>query len=881
MRTNLYTVLPSLEAIEEFKVQRSSSSAEYGRNAGAQVNIILKSGTNELHGNAFEFLRNRHMDAKNFFDRHGCTSTSQPTACGDIPRFDRNQFGGTLGGSLVPSRTFFFVGYERLQLRQAITRRATVPSQSQRAAAIAAVPAGQRNPAGLALLSFIPPANFGADLGSSNLLLVAPTLRDDVDELSAKVDHTEGRSNTFGGHYALSEDDRFNPFDLLFPFTNLPGFGSSTANRGQNARLSWTHVFTARSVGEFRAGFNRMRGAIAHQTSGTSISRQLNFPEISTRVIDLGTPNVTLAGFDGVGEPLNLPQKRKINTYHFSGNVAWTPTFDRGRHHWKIGFDIRRLQAFAFLNLYSRGQWVFLGGGSGDPLTDLVAGHPDFAIAGQGTTDFDLRTSSWSSYVQDDVYLNNRLTLNLGLRYEYNSPPSDIRRRLSAPDLTVNSLTCLPKPACEFHTEGTDGVPPGIYHKDFNDLAPRFGLAWQPFATGRFVVRSAYGIFYDVGVLNRNLFPRYNPPFFELNIFLNDGTRTIQNILQQAAAPVPPLALTVAPDIRDAYLQHWNLGVQYELQSGWVLDVAYTGSKGTHLLSQRDLNQPRPGPGPRPYPAFGSFRHIESNAASNYNAMQARSEWRFRHGLAFVTSYTWSKAIDNSSALVVALAEPAFPQDSYDTRAERSLATFHTAHRLSVSETYELPFGRSLNGRKLGTVLGGWQVGGIVTLQSGRPFTVNRALPQSATSADFGVFDRPDAIADPFQPGPVAVHPDPACHATMSSGGRAADRVHTPAAWFNPCAFAAPSTARFGTAGRNSVSGPPFKNFDLLVAKNICLAEKHSLQLRAEFFNVFNHPNFDIPDRIFDSPTFVAVLSSNAFGTKPPRLMQLVVKYSF
>jgi hypothetical protein len=453
MSTNLYSVLPSLEAIKEFKVQASASSAEFGRNAGAQVNIILKSGSNDFHGSAFEFLRNRRLDARNYFDRPDCVPASLPGSCGEIPRYDRNQFGATFGGPVVRDRTFFFAAFEGLRLDQAITRRSTVPSQAQRAAAIAAVPVAERDVAGVALLNFIPLANVGANLATSNTLLATPTLRDDIDEASIKLDHVINARNSLSGHYAVTRENRFNPFDLLFPFTSLPGFGSRTSNQSQSVRLTWTRVFSSRLVGELRLAYNRMRGDIRNQNSGNSISSQLNFPENSTKTIDLGSPNVLLAGFDGIGEPINLPQKRVVNTYQFAGTIAWSPAFAGGRHQFKFGADIRPLQWNVFLDLYARGQWAFLGGGSGDPLIDLVRGRPDFAVAGRGETDLALRTRSWNFFAQDDVRVNDRLTLNIGLRYEYNSPPTDTQQRLSTPDLSTNSLTCSPAPACQFVRE--------------------------------------------------------------------------------------------------------------------------------------------------------------------------------------------------------------------------------------------------------------------------------------------------------------------------------------------------------------------------------------------------------------------------------------------
>ncbi len=231
---NHYNALPSMDAIQEFKVQSSTSSAEFGRSGGAQINVVLKSGTNALHGSAFDFFRNRRLDAKNFFDAPECTPTSPPGTCGDIPRLDRNQFGGVLGGPLRRDRTLFFVSYEGLRLRQATTREAAVPSQVQRAAALAAVPIPQQNPAGLAVLNLLPLANVGTNLVTSNRFVSAPTLRQDRNHLLAKLDYLVASSDTVSAHYALSQNNQFNPFDPLFPFTNLPGFGRNIADRAQN-----------------------------------------------------------------------------------------------------------------------------------------------------------------------------------------------------------------------------------------------------------------------------------------------------------------------------------------------------------------------------------------------------------------------------------------------------------------------------------------------------------------------------------------------------------------------------------------------------------------------------------------------------------------------
>jgi len=883
---NQYAVLPSVDAIREFKVQSANSSAEFGRSGGAQINVVLRGGTNTLHGTLYEFFRNRHLDAKNVLDQPDCTAASLMGTCSSIPRYDRNQFGGTVGGPLARDRAFFFVSYEALRLGQATTREATVPSQVQRAAALAAVPAPARNPAGEAVLNLLPAANAGADLATSNRFVAAPVIRQTVHLPLVKLDWLVGPKDTLASHYALYDDDRFNPFDPLQPFTNLPGFGSLWHNRGQIIGVAWTRVWSPRLTNEFRFGFNRRRATLLQENSGTNQSQQLGFPEVKTTPVDLGFPGVAIAGFDGIGESRVLPQGRRDNTFQWSNVSAWNPPFQGGRHQLKFGADIRRFHLNGFLDALARGQWFFLGVFTGDPLQDLLLGLPAFALAGVGDTDAAIRTTQLDFFAQDNLRVHHRLTLNLGLRYEYNRPPVDTRDRLSTPDLSANSLTCTPKPDCQFLLAGTSGVPRATFDSDLNNFAPRIGLAWQPFAARPFVVRAAYGIFFDATILNVNLLPRLNPPFFETQLFLNFGTSNIQTILMQPAVPLPPVGVRINPDFRDAYLQHWNANVQYELR-GILWELAYVGSKGTHLVLTRNPNQALPGTGAFPFPQFGPIDEFSSAASSSYHSLQLRVEKRFQQGLAFLGGYNWSRSIDNSSAIFSTSAEPGFAQDSFNLRAERGLSNFHAAHRFVGSLVYELPFGRGrrwLNHSGVAqSILGNWDVSGIIVLQSGRPFTVNRGIDQSLSgTAGLGIFaDRPNQIADPFRAGPVAANPDPLCQATVSSGGRAADQVRTAQTWFNPCAFADPGVA-FGNAPRNSLIGPTLKNVDLSVARNVRLAgERRFLQFRADFFNISNHPNFDLPDRIFDSQTFAQLRSANGTGNKPPRQVQLAMRFGF
>jgi hypothetical protein len=884
---NQYVALPSIDAIQEFKVQSSDYAAEFGRSGGAQVNVILKSGSNQFHGGLFEFLRNRNLDAKNFFDQPNCAPASVPGTCGPIPELDRNQFGATFGGPIRKDKTFFFVSYESLRLRQATTREATVPSQTQ-LSEIQGVLSGvgiPLNSAGQAILNLYPAANVGADLASSNTFVSAPVIRNTENLGLVKVDHHAGPNETLSAHWAIFDEDRFNPFDPVNAFTNLPGYGSYTLNDGQNGGLSWTHVFTSAEINEFRLGYNRMEAGALQQSYGHNESAELGFPDVLTNPVDLGYPEVNILGFDGIGEPLNYPQDRHDTTVDLSDNLSWI----KGRNQFKFGADIRDIQIDNYLDFVARGDFFFEAGTedgmAGTPLealAQLAVGIPDYAVAVSGNTFNTVRSVGMNYYIQDDIHVVPRLLLNVGLRYEYNSPGVEDHNRYSVPDLSANSATCTPVPNCQFIQAGTDGVPRATYNPTKTDFAPRIGVAWRPMKTERWVVRAAYGIFYDVGIFNINVFPRFNPPFYDLSYYPNSGTDTIQNILSQPANAIVEPNM-IARNFRDAYMQQWNADLQYEIKPYWMVDLAYVGSKGTHLANPRDLNQVQPD-GLTPYPQFSDILYVDSSADSSYNSLQFRSERRVADGLTFLAAFTFSKSIDDVSAVFAGSVGSGLPQNSNDIQADRGPSDFNAKYRLVLSSVYDLPFGRkwiTSPGWRRG-LLGNWQAAGILTSQTGSPFTVDLPASQSGSAiAAFGNPTRPDVISNPYVAGPVMANPNPACHTTISQGGMAADVVDQPGSWFNTCAFVQP-TGEFGDLGRNTMTGPGLENLDFSMYKNIILRkESHRLQLRGEVFNLFNHPNFDIPSRLFGGLNFGEVLSENAYGNKPPRQIQLGLKYIF
>jgi hypothetical protein len=894
---NQYTVLPSIDAIEEFKVQSSDSSAEYGRSGGAQINVVTKSGTNEFHGTGFEFMRNRHLDAKNFFDEPYCSASSEAGTCGPIPRLDRNQYGGTIGGPIRKDKTFFFGSYEGLTLRQAETRIATVPSTAERQEALADVPTP--NPAGLAIFNLLPLSNVG---GQPNEFVSSPNIANQVNQVLAKVDHHFDDTNNLSGEYALFNEHRYNPFDPLASFTNIPGNGTFTDNRGQIVRIEYNHTFSAKLLNDLRIGFNRSRGGIFQQSFGDNVSQTLGFPTVLSNPLDLGPPNVAINGFSNIGQPENTPQDRRDNTFHYADTLAWHPDFNGGRHQFKFGADIRRFQLNFYLDEIARGQWTFNGGVSAaslaapadiQSLVDLLSGTPNFAIAVSGNTQTEERTTETDFFAQDDIRITSRFTLNLGVRWEFNSPVVDTHNRLSDPILTPAALTCTPQPDCQFIVAGTDGLSRSTYNPTYTNFAPRIGFAWRPFASDKFVVRSGYGMFYDTGILNGNILPRFNPPFFNVVLFPNNntattpGTLTIQDILTQTGSITPPLPSMIAPNYRDGYEQQWNLDLQQEVAKNLVLDWAYVGSKGTHLQDQRDLDQGAPGSeltnsvtglSSLPYPAYGGITLLESAASSTYESFQFRAEQRMSKGLVFLGAYTFSRSIDDASAQFGTNAESGLPQNSNDLALEKGLSNFQTKNRFVFSSVYQLPFGKGQRWLNQGSwadhLLGGWQASGILTLQSGKPFTILTGIDQSESgSINLATSDRPDIVGNPFQPGNIAANP----------GCIGPTQVRTPTAWFNPCAFMEPAVLpAFGDLGRNTLIGPDFKNLDFSLAKEIPLhSEVRKLQFRVETFNLTNRPNFDLPNNTLTSATFGQIPTEDAFGTKPPRQIQLGLKFIF
>lgn len=864
---NQYSAVPPVEAIQEFKVQTGTYSAEYGRSSGAQINVVLKSGTNKLHGTAYEYLRNRHLDAKNAFDLPDCSSGST-AACGEIPQLNRSQFGASIGGPIRTDKTFFFSSFEYLYLRQADTRFATVPSQAQRTAALAAVPADQRDPAGVNIFNLYPAANVG-DPATSNRYLSAPTIKQRVPSFVGKVDHVLSAKDNLSGHYALSWGHRENPFDPLAPYTQLPGYGTTVITNGQNGGVSWNRVINSRTLNEVRVGFNGEHG-IFTQSDKTDHNTLLGFPTVLTAPIDLGFPNVSVSGFDGIGQPTNTPQDHPTYTLHMMDNLAWNPGFNGGRHQFKVGAEFRRYYYQLLFDTSARGIWNFNGNATTPALVQLLRGTPSNAQTVNSSVNMNLYANSYGAYFQDDFRVTSRITLNLGVRYEYSVPVTEGKNELSVADLSPASATCTPKPGCQFIVAGTQGIPDATYLPDKNNFAPRVGFAWRPLDSERFVIRSGYGIYYDQLLLNAQLNARLNPPFRITQLIVNPGNASINTIVNEPASQTPPGGTYMSLNFRDPYQEQWNVGTQFLPITNLLVDVAYVGNRGIKLARFHRVNQPAPGE-PVPLPQFQpTLQTIDNSAESTYKAMQLKVEKRSGNGLNLLTSYTWSKCTDNGAFFGSGSSGGTVPQDPRNLEAEDGNCQYNTDHRFVTNIVYRLPFGagrQMLTSGVLSALLGNWDVSGILTLQSGHPFTVSRGIPQSGT-VPTGGSDRPDLVGDPSVAGPVAANPT--CVAPTE--------IHTTTNWFNPCAYMA-APGRFGTAPRSNLFGPRFDNLDLSLLREIPMAgNARRLRVELQIFNLFDVAHYNLPVGNFDSGNFSRILQANA---GPPRQIQIGVKYIF
>ena len=845
LKLNTPAVRPPVDAIGEFKVLTSGYDASFGRHAGAQVNVITRSGGNRVDGTAYGFFRSDALNASNAF-----APKSEPD-----PEYARSQYGFSLGGPIARDRTFFFVDYEGMRLTEGITRVTNVPTLAERSGDFSnsLLPApinpftgqpfpGDRipgffvHPVGRAIADLYPAPN--RDVPFQNYV-ASPLLEDDRDHFDVKVDQVLGEASRLSVRYSFGDRRFFEPFagpDLAA----VPGFGNDVPRRAQNLLGSHTYVMSPNMVNDLRVVYNRVASSVFQENIDASLNQLVGLPNLSDDPRTWGLSSIRVTGFSPLGDESTNPQDSTLSTIQVLDTLTWS----NGRHLVKVGADLRFTRQDAFRDVQSRGFLNFSNtpGITGNALADLLLGLPITTGGARLDNPQQLRARSYNVFVHDSVQLSPSLTVSAGVRYEVNAPPVDADDRANVYDPATGSLAPV----------GANGIPRGGYETDWNNLAPRVGVAWSPAAAAGTVVRGGYGIYYDQSSLAPGEGLYFTPPYFNFNFYfpLRGLPLTLADPFpSNFPFPTPPSALTFQRDLRTPYLQQWNASVQQEIGTGRTLEVAYVGSKGHNLIRGRDINQAAPSqvfPNLRPNPFFSDIIAVESQARSRYDSVQVKLQQRLRNGLSVLSSYTVGESKDDASGFFSSAGDPNFPQDSNNPTAEYARSSFDIRHRFSFSFSYDLPFGPSQRWASSGwasRLFGDWQLTGVATLQSGQPFTV-ALLPEvdnsntGLVSLGFLSNDRPNQVGDPTVASP--------------SAGR----------WFSPEAFALPLFGSFGDTERNTLEGPAFKNLNLALHKQVRLANDARLQVRLEAFNLFNHVNLDLPDNFFGSPTFGQIISA-------------------
>ena len=883
---NNLVINPSVDSIQEFRIQKSMYPAEFGGKASALINVATKSGGNVVRGSLFEFHRNDAFDARNYFDAKDAP----------VPPLRQNQFGGVLGGPLAKDRRFFFASYEGLRMDRSLTRTFSVPSEAIRRGDFAGfapicdplpiqpatagcapfpdnrIPAGRIDPIAARFLEHVPRATSAGPF--QNLTSVERSTRE-IDQFTVRVDDRLSVDDQMFARLSTFDADELQPFGTsALQETLVPGFGRTLGTKTWNLSISDTHTFGASLLNELRVGWMNVEGGQVSVNRGATFAADVGLAGVSRDPRDAGFPQISTAGlFSTMGDPTSFVFRRNRHLELYD-NV----TFDRGAHRVKVGAYYFHLRLRPEQPDNARGAFAFTGQFTGNAFADFLLGYPASATSGTGRGDEDGRTNWLHLYAQDDWRVRDDLTVNVGLRYEYNQHMFDARNRLSSVDLSVPggrfviasdedgtidpaARALLPLVPIPYVTSAAAGWGRGLLEPSAVRLAPRTGLALT-FNNAKGVVRGGYGVFLNQWAYSvQTAFARNLPFFF---------TRQVD---VPADAAVPALRTrdilasdatgTIGASIMDheynvEYSQTWSGGVQYELLPSTIVDVSYMGTWTRGADNATVRNVPEPGPGPiqsrRPIPQLSRINAIRFDGRSIYHALTLRAERRARSRFAYAVNYTLSSSKDDASSPGPTESEANVPQNVNNIFAESgewARSSFDHRHQFVASGMYELPFFAGAGGLTE-AALGGWRVNAIITAQSGAPFTVNLGVDRANVGA--GPAQRPDQLRDP----------------NLRGGDRSPDR------WFDTSAFALPPPFRFGTAPRNSVIGPGFAALDFAVAKTWEVTARTRVELRWETFNLFNRANFDVPNRIFGTPNFGRI-----FSAKNPREMQFGLRVSF
>jgi hypothetical protein len=891
-----YLFQPSVDALQEFKVDTSTYSAEYGHNV-AQISVITKSGGNEYHGALFEFLRNSDLDAKNFFDK-----PSVP-----IVPFKRNQFGFVVGGPVeIPklfngkNKLFFFFNYEGLRQSKAQTALSSVFTEQDRTGNFAGssttiydpstrvyspdgtkvlsaspfpgnvVPANRFSPGSIALLKVYPLPNNNPNGYLNNFLSNEGSTASSGQEL-ARIDWQQSANSNFQFRYSHGNEPQYIP-------AAIPQQGTVNTTITHQSLLGHTWVLGPNKVNEFKFGISRLEannGNLHSNDSNSDYVKQIGIPNVLDTPLFWGIPFIQISNFSSFGDPANGPYANWDTLIQGNDNFSWT----KGKHSFKFGGEYIRTRFNLTGNDVARGRFTFNG-----QYTQLpgVAPKPQNAIA-----DYLLGTMSasegqlgqvvammrgWSTglYFQDQWKVTPNLTISYGLRYELQPGYSEKYDHLTRLDIdwSYKQFPTWVRAGTGGFYDGyapfhlPDGIPTSrdgrfgntIFRTDYKNWGPRLGFAFS--MNSKTVIRAGMGIYYVHEMGNTMFDVARNMPF-TLRIATNANALTAN---ETWTSPFPVLGIsTLAPAWlwRDptSYVPQWSFTLQRELTRNMSLEAAYVGSAGVHLQRTTYYNEPNPGSPTsnlnlrRPYPQLGFVQLVESASHSSYDALQIRVQQRFAHGFSLLSSFAWQKSIDDGSGVRQATGDAYVPQDVNNLRAERGRSAFDFSRGWTTSALYELPFGHGKTtlanaNRLVDALAGGWQVGGIFTLSTGFPFSVG------CTSN--GTYQNTDSTcrADATGLSPTLSNP-------------------TPNLWFNTSAFvnrtdfvAGVGPYRFGTSGRNILTGPGIAGFDFSAQKVFRITERSNLEFRSEFFNLPNHPIFGLPGATVGTTSYGVISST-------------------
>lgn len=857
-------VVPLLETVSEFRIQSSLAPAEFAQSGGGMVDVVTKSGSQSFHGNGFEFLRNEATDAKGFFDVPG------------LPRgiFRQSQYGATLSGPLSHS-TYFFASYEGLRSRSASSTQHIVPDAALRSGNFRGnepifdplmldasgarqqfpdntIPDSRIDPAVKKYLAAYEPLPNYPLANGSNYVDSTPN-RDHGDNGSMRVDHATGERSRLFARYTINDDRSL----LAGSFPALP---TSENLRAQQAAIGHT-LAGASWVNETRFSFTRLRVFDTSTNAfGPNILANLGIQGLPNDPAAYGLPSLTVAGYDTVQDSYNLPQLQRDNTWHFSSDFSRTV----GRHTWKTGFQFTHFTMAYLQSLNVRGNFIFNGaytqdpanpGTTGDPFADFLLGFPAQTQRSVGSPQAYLRQNSYAAFAQDDWRLTSRINITAGLRYEYSAPFSEDRGRLLNLDYSN-----LPNPPV---LQQVDTVT----QPDRLNFAPRIGLAARLphlFSRSRDTVfRAGYGIYYTPEIANeaytlvRNgLRNEINEPGGLLPVL------TFENGFPQTSSTGFPSYFGIDKNAPTPYMQQWSASLQHEAPGQVLVELAYIGTKGTDLALFRRFNTPAqvetgadlpPRPGDlqslRAFPELGTLFQTQHIGNSIYHSLQVKAEKRFTRRVSFLASFVWSKSIDDADTQIPGQFESFGAQDERNLRLERGLSFFDVRRRLSGGYVYSLPAAPVWK-----PALKDWQLSGTLTFQDGTPLNPVYFATDFANS---GTPNRPNVV--------------PGVSVNLPASQRSADH------FFNTNAFSDPAPFTFGNAGRDILPGPGNAVVDVALHRRFIVSEGKSAELRAETFNLLNHPNFGIPGPYPDfGPQF-----GKAFSAGPPRRMQFALRFDF